>query len=169
MAAERPTVGVLVFKGKNNAEVLLLRRTGRLLPGFAWPGGLLDNPDKTPIQQAIDEVREETGIILDPSDLIPWKHSFPTYVDPKSGVAYPLEMFVCAKHAGTISPPVDSTEEIADAQWARVSSLPEPISQRHRDIIQAGHEYLQNIQSQRMQGGHADRIKKEQNKGGLSM
>ncbi len=70
-APKRP-VSVLVLLHDGADHVLLLERIDRA--GF-WQSvtGSLEN-DETPVQAALREVAEETGIVLDPSSLHDWQH-----------------------------------------------------------------------------------------------
>jgi len=65
-------VSVLVVLHTAAGEVLLLERAAR--PGF-WQSvtGSLDRPDEPPVDAALREVREETGIVAQPGALRRWR------------------------------------------------------------------------------------------------
>jgi mutator protein MutT len=59
-------------------SVFLIRRLRAMAFGGMWafPGGALE-PGETPVDAAVREVQEETGVLLESSSLVPW-HSWLT-------------------------------------------------------------------------------------------
>lgn len=83
---------VLVRDGEGSLETLVLRRNSRIAFGGMWvfPGGRVDDEDRTGGDDlesartaAVRESLEEAGLVLDPTDLVPFSHWTPPPITPK--------------------------------------------------------------------------------------
>ena len=90
--------GALVNKNK---EVLLSKRPeGKNMAGFwEFPGGKIE-PDETPEDALVRELKEELGLVLNPKSLIPV--SFASFAYPEFHLLMPL--FACFEFEGTPTP-----------------------------------------------------------------
>lgn len=76
-------VAIVLIDKETHQKFLLLVKQRRIAEGdytFEHPAGMVDN-NKTPLEIAVQEVKEETGIVVIPSDLIdlsPNKRLFPS-------------------------------------------------------------------------------------------
>jgi 8-oxo-dGTP pyrophosphatase MutT (NUDIX family) len=118
---------VLLRDGPAGIEVLMLRRNSRIAFGGAWvfPGGRVDDHEVVEGDElasartaAAREVTEETGLVVDPDDLVPWSHWVPP-VDPavRSGGTlkrFATWFFVAASPNGDVA--VDGGE-IHEHRW----------------------------------------------------
>lgn len=109
------TIGAVVLCRDERDRLLLLRQP----PGHGWslPAGLM-NRGEQPIQAAVRELAEETGVTLRPEDL--------TALDPHTLVHNDGRWidFVFTGHApGDATLTVDGGEVI-EAQWFRIDALP---------------------------------------------
>lgn len=77
---------VLLRDGANGVETAMLRRNSKIAFGGAWvfPGGRVDDDENDPDdvlgsarRAAAREVEEETGLVIDANDLVPWSYWIP--------------------------------------------------------------------------------------------
>jgi mutator protein MutT len=70
-AVPRPAATVVLIR--DDRKVFLIRRLRAMAFGGMWafPGGSFE-PGETPAQAAVRELMEETGVVVDPADLVPW-------------------------------------------------------------------------------------------------
>jgi len=70
----------ILLRANNTGRVLLLRRSERVHRSGEWnlPGGQPE-PGETPLQTAIRETHEETGIVIDPREVRLIEVLFPAY------------------------------------------------------------------------------------------
>lgn len=68
-----PRSAATVVLLRPDRSVFLIRRLRAMAFGGMWafPGGALE-PGETPIEAAVREVEEETGVLIEPATLIPW-------------------------------------------------------------------------------------------------
>jgi 8-oxo-dGTP pyrophosphatase MutT (NUDIX family) len=122
---EFPTVGILVFETnlrRYDTVFLVNNKPEANVPGLSWPGGRLgDKEGKTPVEVAVEELEEETGLRTTPEKLTLWEHGFKPYVSLK-GIAYPLLMFLCTEFEGEIGQPTDPNVECSER--VNIFSLP---------------------------------------------
>jgi len=117
----RPGVAAVIFE---DGRVLLQRRddTGR----WGLPGGGVE-PGESVRQALIREVREETGLEIEPLRLIgvysdPVYHQVITYPDGNV-IHYVSSVFECTVHAGTLTCGVESLE----LDWFDPDRLPDDV------------------------------------------
>jgi ADP-ribose pyrophosphatase YjhB (NUDIX family) len=117
----RPGVAAVIFE---DGRVLLQRRddTGR----WGLPGGGVE-PGESVRQALIREVREETGLEVEPLRLIgvysdPLHHQIVTYPDGNV-VHYVSSVFECRVRAGTL----ECGEESLELDWFDPERLPEDL------------------------------------------
>jgi 8-oxo-dGTP pyrophosphatase MutT (NUDIX family) len=117
----RPGVGAVIFE---NGRVLLQRRddNGR----WGLPGGGVE-PGESVRQALIREVREETGLDVEPVRLIgvysdPAYHQVVTYPDGKV-VHYVSNVFECTVRAGSLT----CGDESLELDWFDPERLPEDV------------------------------------------
>lgn len=119
---ERAAVMILITKGKDDFEVLLLKRKED--PGDRWsgqiclPGGRAEEGDGDLIETAIREVREETGIKVDRNSIIFALEP----VFPLNSPSLKVSPFIAElKEKKEVRP----GDEIEDAFWVPLSELKE--------------------------------------------
>ncbi len=100
------------------SEVLLGRkRTGLGTDRIVGPGGKLE-PGESPAQAAAREVLEETGVVVDPADLVPIAEVAYPFVDRPH-----LSQFSWAFTARRFAGEPRATDEL-EPQWFGVDALP---------------------------------------------
>lgn len=121
-----PTVGVLILESD---RVLLVKHgdgASHLTGVYGWPGGRI-NDGETPIQAAIRELEEETGLVTTEAGLVPFGHELePVSIQRKNGVGmFSAELFVCVSYAGRLRSTDETTPEWVDLeQIDRLKLLP---------------------------------------------
>ncbi|MFX4273985.1 NUDIX hydrolase [Propionibacteriaceae bacterium Y1685] len=117
----RLSASVLLLRdGVAGLEVYVLHR--QLTMAFAagvvaFPGGGAE-PGETPIEVAVRETAEETGVRLDPRALMPWAH----WITPECEARrYDTHFFVTALPAGQTAE--DLTTETVRAEWAAPQAI----------------------------------------------
>jgi 8-oxo-dGTP pyrophosphatase MutT (NUDIX family) len=119
-----PAVTVVLLRmGADGMETLMLRRNPRIGFGNMWvfPGGRIESSDGEPGDNAraaaVREMAEETGIVLDPSALIPFaRWSPPPVIDKRFDTLF----FVAQAHDEYV---VVDCGEILNYEWTRPSEL----------------------------------------------
>lgn len=123
--AARPRVGVgcVVMRG-DKTLLVQSRRWGR----WSTPGGHLDYGE-SPTECARRETVEEAGITLGVVEFL----AITNDVMPDRGTHY-ITIWMCGEaEAGEIS--VGDPEEIADARWFGLDSLPEPVHPYFANLV----------------------------------
>jgi 8-oxo-dGTP pyrophosphatase MutT (NUDIX family) len=121
---------VLVRDGARGLECLMLRKTKGQAFGGLWvfPGGRVESGDGDGFEgvrrAAVREAREETGLLLDATELLPFAHWFPP---PEAPRRFATWFFLAALPAGAAEVIVDGGE-IGDHVW----TTPEAALERHR-------------------------------------
>ncbi len=121
---------VLVRDGDRGLECLMLRKTKGQAFGGLWvfPGGRVEPGDGDGFdgarQAAVREAREETGLSLDATELLPFAHWFPP---PEAPRRFATWFFLAALPAGAAEVIVDGGE-IGDHVW----TTPSAALERHR-------------------------------------
>lgn len=118
---------VLLRPGRRGVSVLLTRRPASMRFGggiYVFPGGRVDDVDRDHTAAAVRETFEETGIEVDPADLIPlgrW------VTPPGLPSRYDARFF-----AAFVAPGTDvqaASDEVADWRWLGPAEALEAVSQ----------------------------------------
>jgi 8-oxo-dGTP pyrophosphatase MutT (NUDIX family) len=121
---------VLVRDGEGGLECLMLRKTKGQAFGGLWvfPGGRVESGDGDGFEglrrAAVREAQEETGLLLDATELLPFAHWFPP---PEAPRRFATWFFLAALPAGAAEVIVDGGE-IGDHVW----TTPGAALERHR-------------------------------------
>ena len=121
------TADCIVFTSDN--QVLLIVRKNEPCKGqWAFPGGFM-NIDETAEAAAVRELQEETGILLDETDI--FQVGAYTTVDRD-----PRERVITIAYLAEIDKPVavKGTDDAANAQWFPLDALP-PLAFDHEEIL----------------------------------
>src|SRR5919106_1203469 len=127
--ADAATV-VLVRDGDAGLECLMLRKTKGQAFGGLWvfPGGRVEAGDGEGFEgvrrAAVREAQEETGLLLEPTELVPFAHWFPP---PEAPRRFATWFFLAALPGGAAEVIVDGGE-IGDHVW----TTPSAALDRHR-------------------------------------
>jgi 8-oxo-dGTP pyrophosphatase MutT (NUDIX family) len=110
----RPAATVLVLRD-DPLRVLLVQRpgTGAFPSVLAFPGGAAEPGDVDAATTAARETLEETGVVLDPADLVPWSRWITPAHEPRRFDT----RFFAARAPEDADPRVDGIELVA-ARWA---------------------------------------------------
>ena len=114
-----------------DGHILLVERGGQ--PGcglLALPGGFL-NPEETLLTASLRELHEETGLRLDPAELI----SVRTADRPDRSAIGRVITHVHRYHLDGTLPPVQAADDAAKAYW-------HPLNDLHRDRFHEDHYHL---------------------------
>ncbi|WP_243709757.1 NUDIX domain-containing protein [Micromonospora sp. 15K316] len=114
--------------------------------GWALPGGYVD-PEETPLQAAVRELAEETGLHLPGAR---WRGSPARYVpDPRASDEAWMVTAVCRTHLGTYFtrpwPLVQGTDDARRAAWMRAHSYSDLVgylATRHGGVLFPAHTDL---------------------------
>jgi len=110
----RPAATVLLLRD-DPLRVLLVQRpsTGAFPSVWAFPGGAAEADDVDAAMTAARETLEETGVVLDPGELVPWSRWIRPASEPRR---FDTRFFVALAPEGA-DPRVDGIELVA-ARWA---------------------------------------------------
>jgi 8-oxo-dGTP pyrophosphatase MutT (NUDIX family) len=112
--APRPAATVLLLRDDPLRVLLVQRPTSGAFPSvLAFPGGSLEKGDVDAAAAAARETLEETGVVLDPGDLVPWSRWVTPADEPRRFDTH----FFAARAPEDADPQVDGVELIA-ARWA---------------------------------------------------
>lgn len=113
----RPAAGAVIVNEKN--EVLLAKRAVPPLKGY-WnlPGGFLEN-DEHPRDGAMREVREETGLVIEPVGFI--GIFMGTYNDPHQGFFDTLNVYYFAR---VRNPELTAADDASELRFFPLDALP---------------------------------------------
>jgi 8-oxo-dGTP pyrophosphatase MutT (NUDIX family) len=118
MSAIIPTVGVLIIR---YGKVLLIRHSenaGHLTNMYGIPAGRIYEGESE-IDAAIRELHEETGLVVDPSDLTLMAKQWSAVIRRKDGLKeFSLRVFLCSRFRGEV---VASSEGIPE--WVAISDF----------------------------------------------
>jgi 8-oxo-dGTP diphosphatase len=98
------TAGIIVFNGE---EVLVVRHTEgalHLTGSIGFPGGRIEG-EETPVQAAIRELKEETGLEALENDLVQLPTVYQSTLVGKEGPKdFTWTVYVCRNYSGTLTP-----------------------------------------------------------------
>jgi 8-oxo-dGTP diphosphatase len=138
---ETPLVGVgaIIIE---DARVLLVKRAHPPLQAqWSIPGGVLEVGELVR-EAAIREAREETGLIVDPADLLGVYDRVLRNAEQRVQYHYVLIDFLCCKVGGELAAASDATE----VRWFTREELPAlHLAEDTQDVIRRGFERLANI------------------------
>lgn len=127
------TVDTVVFAGPDAArKVLLVKRGAEPFAGcWALPGGFVDEGER-PVDAALRELAEETGLLCD-TELLP----LGTWGDPGRDPRGWTVTAVYLADIGLAELRVVAGDDAAEAAWCFADELPHNMAFDHRDIIKA--------------------------------
>lgn len=118
----RPSATVILWRRAPALEVYLVERSmrTRFFPGYhAFPGGVLDPGETDRALAACRELKEETGVTVEPSALVQGA----TLLTPPFGpLRYDTTFYLCELPAGQ-SPQVDGEELVSGRWWTPADAL----------------------------------------------
>jgi ADP-ribose pyrophosphatase YjhB (NUDIX family) len=104
-------VGALIFD--DDKRILLIERGGEPLKGWwSLPGGVLETGE-TLADGVRREVREETGLIVEPEQMIEVFERIMRDAEGRPEYHYVLIDYICRITGGTLNP----ADDCADARW----------------------------------------------------
>jgi ADP-ribose pyrophosphatase YjhB (NUDIX family) len=111
-------VGALIFDAAGC--ILLVRRGGEPLRGWwSLPGGVLETGE-TLCDGVRREVREETGLIVEPETMIEVFERIMRDAGGRAEYHYVLIDYICRMTGGTLAP----ADDCAEVRWASREELP---------------------------------------------
>jgi ADP-ribose pyrophosphatase YjhB (NUDIX family) len=135
---ETPLVGVgaIIIE---NARVLLVKRAHPPLQAqWSIPGGVLEVGEFVR-EAAIREAREETGLIVEPADLLGVYDRVLRNPEQRVQYHYVLIDFLCRKIGGELA----AASDAAEVRWFTRQDLPElHLAEDTQDVIRKGFERL---------------------------
>jgi mutator protein MutT len=117
---ERPLLGVggVIVE---NGRALLVRRVGKPLKGeWSIPGGLVELGEKL-VDAVKREVQEETGLIVEPGEVLELFDSIWHDTDGRCQYHYVLVDYLCHVTGGELR----AASDVSDARWASEADLSE--------------------------------------------
>lgn len=134
-------VGVGVYLLNSKKQVLLgLRKSAHAQGTWCPPGGHMEYGE-TNEQAAVREVKEETGLILEPEDLVFAGVTNDFFED--SGKHYITLHMICRKFQGT--PKVTEPDKCVEWKWFDIDKLPSPLMLPNQNFFK---QYQKNIASE---------------------
>src|SRR5499427_3928410 len=131
---ETPFVGVGAIIIEDNRVLLIKRGRAPLLGEWSIPGGVLEVGEMLR-EAAIREAREETGLIVDPGELLGVYDRILYDPDHRVQYHYVLIDFLCRQVGGTLLAASDATE----VRWFALEGLPAlNLAPDTQDVIQKG-------------------------------
>jgi len=142
---ETPLVGVgtvIIENSIEDSRVLLVKRAHPPLQAqWSIPGGVLEVGELIH-EAAIREAREETGLIVDPADLLGVYDRVLRNEEQRVQYHYVLIDFLCRKVGGELA----AASDAAEVRWFTREELPAlNLAEDTQDVIRKGFEKLANI------------------------
>jgi len=114
------TVGVVIFKNDDPESVCLVEHLAgakHMTGAYGLPAGRIE-PGETPIDAAVREMQEETGLVTTPFDMIFLKQ-YSAEIEQKDGMKkMSYDVYVCRKYTGSLR----GSEETRP-QWVKVKDF----------------------------------------------
>lgn len=123
-----PNVGGQAAIVDETGQILVMKRAGDGTWGL--PGGFSD-PGETPAETAVREANEETGLVIEPGDLVTFQYRDPDEYNPHGFVG---AVYLCRVVSGTL----EESHESDDLEYKQIDNVPE----WHKDHEQAAREAL---------------------------
>jgi len=115
-----PTVGILVFKDGKVLLVCHKKGAGHLSGVWGLPAGRFEE-DESAREVAIRELREETGLVAEPEDMVEIPKEWCAVIERKDGPAkMPFKVFIASAYQGSIE---ESSE--TDPKWIDINKIKE--------------------------------------------
>lgn len=135
---EVPLVGVGAIIIENSRVLLVKRAHPPLQAEWSIPGGVLEVGELVR-EAAIREAREETGLTVEPSDLLGVYDRILRNVEQRVQYHYVLIDFLCRRVAGDLS----AASDAAEVQWFTREELPAlRLAEDTLDVISKGFQQL---------------------------
>jgi ADP-ribose pyrophosphatase YjhB (NUDIX family) len=131
---EVPLVGVGAIIIQDSRVLLVKRAHPPLQAQWSIPGGVLEVGELVR-EAAIREAREETGLIVEPEDLLGVYDRILRNVEQRVQYHYVLIDFLCRRVAGDLA----AASDAAEVRWFRPEELlPLNLAEDTQDVIQKG-------------------------------
>lgn len=133
---EVPLVGVGAIIIENDRVVLVKRAHPPLRAEWSIPGGVLEVGERVR-EAAIREAREETGLTVDPGELLGVYDRVLRDADKRVRYHYVLIDFLCRRVAGELA----AASDAAEVRWFMQEELPGlKLAEDTLDVIRKGFE-----------------------------
>jgi 8-oxo-dGTP diphosphatase len=116
---DRPFVGVGAVIVENGRALVVRRATEPLRGQWSIPGGAVE-VGETLREAAIREAREETGLIVEPGEVIEVLDSIVRDPDGRTQFHYVLVDFLCRKMDGELR----AASDVSEARWITLDEIP---------------------------------------------
>lgn len=132
LVVPRSRVGVAVVAVNDATEVFMVRHVFHPMYEWGLPGGWL-NRNEAPVDGALRELREETGLTANLGPAVAVQHD-------------PVTAYIGISYVATLQPGVLSlSQELFEARWFATEALPKPITKHTRVAIEAAVAYRKNM------------------------
>jgi len=138
---ETPLVGVGAIIIEDSRVLLVKRAHPPLQAQWSIPGGVLEIGELVR-EAAIREAREETGLIVEPADLLGVYDRVLRHADGRVQYHYVLVDFLCRRTGGELR----AASDAAEVRWFAPEELPAlHLAEDTHDVIRRGFDSLAKI------------------------
>jgi len=138
---ETPLVGVGAIIIEDSRVLLVKRAHPPLQAQWSIPGGVLEVGELVR-EAAIREAREETGLIVEPADLLGVYDRVLRHADGRVQYHYVLVDFLCRRTGGELR----AASDAAEVRWFAPEELPAlHLAEDTHDVIRRGFDSLAKI------------------------